>query len=190
MDNQFLQDRDNNSLKILPSDHLVLLEENEFEKYFVFHPSIFKLFPKSGHTRKIDIKQFFRFSLMLFSGYRVYLSATHDDVIKCSIVYSAGGGYRFPFSTKNDLIDGPSFTIPAFRNQGVATRLGDKVMNEFETDYNIVYATVKKDNISCIKNLKKNGFIIIGNVTYTKRKQAVLDKNGEMILFAYYKKRS
>lgn len=171
------------------SDKVKCLQIIGDEKVYIFKPTLLRLFPVSGDTRKMDVKQKARFLLMYFSGYHVYLLTTLDDTVKCTMTFTRGGSFRYPFTTKKDLIDGPSFTVPAFRRQGAAVRLGDFIMNHYEKNYEVIYATIKNDNTPSLGRVKKNGFDVIGHVTYNNKwHRAVIDDNGESTLVAYRKK--
>ena len=80
------------------SDNLKFLSSVGEDKYYLFTPSLRRLFPVSGNMREMTIKQKGRFLQLLIAGYKVYISTTLDDEVKGSIVYSRGGSYRFPFS--------------------------------------------------------------------------------------------
>lgn len=171
------------------SDKLSLLGESGNERYYVFKPRLMRLFPKSGDMKTMDFKEILLHLIRLVHGYKVYILTDENDVVKGSILFSGGGSFRYPFATKNDLIDGPSYTVPDFRGQGVAVRIGDAVMNEFETDYNVVYGTIRDDNIPSLKRVKKNGFIVVGKLRVDSLRRFHKDPNGNHVLVAYYNKR-
>lgn len=176
------------SKKIDSKDNLVLLEMDNDEKYYIFHPNIFHLFPKSGDTRIMDWTQRIRFLIMLFNGYRVYIVTDVNDVVKGSITISNGGSFRFPFTTKRDLIDGPSFTVPEYRKQGVASRLGNKIMNKYEKEYDTMYGVINENNHASIERCKKNGYRICGKVKLDMFHRYVMSSSGNVVLVAYDRK--
>ena len=161
------------------SDRLLLLKECGNERYYVFRPRLMRLFPKSGDMKIMDFKEILLHLIRLVHGYKVYILTDTNDVVKGSILFSGGGSFRYPFATKNDLIDGPSFTVPDYRGQGVAVRIGDAVMNEFETDYNAVYGTIREDNYPSLKRVKKNGFIEVCKLKADRLRRFHKDPNGE-----------
>ncbi len=171
--------------EIIKSDNLKLLKtDSDGYKYYVFNPTLLKQFPKSGNMRKMTFLQRGRFFTMKLHGYRVYLIGINDEVYS-SIAFS-GGGYRFPFANKKDLIYGPSYTIPEYRGQGLAARLGDAVIKEFEKDYENIYATVKLTNEASLRCLEKNGYVKerrIGVNEFTKI--YYLDDGGSFWLMKY-----
>lgn len=176
--------------KILEADKMKLLSETEDEKFYVFLPSLFRLFPRSGDMRKMNLKNKIRFLWLYLSGYKVYVASTKDDIVKGSITLSRGGSFRFPFSTKNDLIDGPTYTVPEYRGQGVMVRLVDQCLNVFEKEYEKVYGTIEKENVASIKRCLKNGYDEIGFTTYHSLfHRCVINKNGEMVLVCYTRKK-
>ena len=177
-----------NSSKIITSDKLEFLTSINNEKYYLFKPTVFKLFPKSGKMREMNFKSIIRFLWLLISGYRIYVITSDDDIVKGSLVLSRGGTFRYPFSTKEDLIDGPSYTIDEFRGQGVMVRLAEACLNQFETSYKVVYGTINKDNIASIRRCEKNGYKRVGYVSYNNLfHRGKMKSDGEMVLVAYSK---
>jgi RimJ/RimL family protein N-acetyltransferase len=172
------------------TDRLVLLKESNDEKYYVFHPSVFKLYPKSGDMREMNIKEIALHLVRLIHGYKIYILTDKNDVVKGSILFSNGGSYRYPFATKNDLIDGPSYTVPEFRGQGVAVRIGDAAMNEFEKNYGTVYGTIAETNIPSLKRVKKNGFEVVGKIKADRMRRFHLAEDGNLVLVAYKPQKS
>lgn len=168
-------------------DKLQLIKEVNNEKYFVFIPSIIRLYPKSGDMRKMTVKEIILHLLRLPHGYKVYILADNNDVVKGSILFTRGGSFRYPFATKKDLIDGPSYTVPEFRGQGVAVRLGDLAMNEFENDYETVYGTIKEDNIPSLKRVQKNGFVVESKLKIDWLRRFQKSSDGDHVLVAYRK---
>ena len=143
--------------KIVATDRMKLLDEMDGERYYVFTPSLRRVYPKSGNMRTINIKEYMLFLTRYIHGYKVYVLADTEDTVKGSIVFSNGGSFRYPFATKEDLIDGPSYTVPEFRGQGVAVRLGRAVMEKFERDYRVCYGTIANDNAASLARVRKNG---------------------------------
>ena len=178
------------SKKVDKSEKLVLLKESNDEKLYVFRPSIFKLYPKSGDMLEMNIKEIATHLVRLIHGYKIYILTDKNDVVKGSILFSNGGSYRYPFASKNDLIEGPDYTVPEFRGQGVAGRICNAAMNEFEKNYDTVYATVALTNIASLKRLKKSGFEVVGKLKADKIKRFHLDEDGNLVLVAYNPKKS
>ena len=167
------------------SDRLKQLKETDTERYYVFYPRLSRLYPVSGDMRVMTLNEKALHLLRMIHGYKVYILTDKDNVVKGSILFSKGGSYRYPFATKRDLIDGPSFTVPEFRGQGVAVRLGDAIMNEFEQDYDIVYGTIKEDNIPSLKRVQKNGFIVESKLKIDKLRRFQKSEEGDHVLVAY-----
>ena len=168
------------------TDRLQLLKEMDNERYYLFTPRLTRLFPQSGDMKIMNLKEILLHLIRLIHGYKVYILADDHDVVKGSILFSRGGSFRYPFATEGDLIDGPSFTVPAFRGQGVAVRLGDAVMNEFETDYDTVYGTIRQDNVPSLKRVKKNGFVVESNLSIDIFRRFRKDPTGNHVLVAYH----
>lgn len=171
------------------TDKLLLLKESNNERYYLFKPRLMRLFPKSGDMKKMNFKEILLHLIRLVHGYKVYILTDENDVVKGSILFSRGGSFRYPFASKKDLIDGPSFTVPEYRGQGVAVRIGDAVMNEFETDYNVVYGTIMQDNLPSLKRVNKNGFIEESKLRVDCLRRFHKDPNGDLVLVAYYSKK-
>lgn len=172
------------------TDRLLLLKESGNERYYLFKPRIMRLFPKSGDMKRMNFKEILLHLIRLIHGYKVYILTDDNDNVKGSILFSKGGSFRYPFASKKDLIDGPSFTVPDYRGQGVAVRIGDAVMNEFETDYNVVYGTIRQDNLPSLKRVKKNGFIEESKLKADWLRRFHKDPNGDHVLVAYYNKKN
>ena len=172
------------------TDRMLLLKESDNERYYLFKPRLMRLFPKSGDMKKMDFKEILLHLVRLVHGYKVYVLTDDNDNVKGSILFSKGGSFRYPFASKNDLIDGPSFTVPDYRGQGVAVRIGDAVMNEFETDYNVVYGTIRQDNVPSLKRVKKNGFVEVSKLRVDILRRFHKDQNGDHVLVAYYNKKN
>ena len=174
--------------EILKSDNLKLLKKEGCYCYYLFEPTFTKLFPESGNMRKMTLMQKLRFIVMKLSGYRVYLIGTETDVFS-SVAFSSGSQYRFPFAGKNDLIYGPSYTIPEHRGKGLAAILCEQAMYEFETNYKNIYCTIKSDNASSIRCMTKIGFECIDSLSANKFTRAFKsDSNGDHFLFRYKNK--
>ena len=172
--------------KVLPYDNLELLLEEDGFKYYLFLPKLTQLFPKSGDMRDMNFLQNMRFLLMKKHGYRVYILADAYDEVLASIVFSSGAQYRFPFADKQDLIYGPSYTVPEHRGNGYASRLADKVMHSFEKDYKAIYGTVRVDNVASLKCMAKNGFENVASLGVNKVTRAFfIEENGIHYLLKY-----
>ena len=172
--------------EILSSDNLKLLLCEDGLKYYLFTPSLLRLFPKSGNMRKMSFMQIARFLVMKKHGYNVYILTDDNDEILSSIVFSSGGQYRFPFATKNDLIYGPSYTVPKHRGKGYAVKLGIKALSDFEKSYEKVFATVREENLASMKCLEKTGFNNIGTIgANSLTKTFYYTENGDHFLFKY-----
>ena len=170
---------------LLNRDKMKLLEHTGNEKLWLFSPSVFRLYPKSGNMHEMGIKQTLRFLLMLIHGYRVYVMTDENDVVKGSITYQRGGSYRYPFARKTDIIDGPSYTVPKFRGQGVAVRIAERAMNEYEKS-DVCYGTIQKDNYSSLKRTEKSDFKKVGKLRVDIFKRFINDPEGNIVLVAHY----
>ncbi len=163
-----------------------LLGEYGDEKLYLFTPSFSRLFPVSGNMREMTLLQKIRFAMMLKSGYRIYVITDKDDNVEGSTVFSVGGSYRYPFSTKKDLIDGPNYTVPEYRGKGVATRLYDVIFEYYETDFDTVYATIANDNYPSLKRVKRGGYYEAYHVSAKRlTKKFCRDDGGNMTLVVY-----
>lgn len=171
------------------SDRLILLKKCSNEKYYLFKPRLTRLFPKSGDMKKMTFKEVLLHLIRFIHGYKVYILTDDNNIVKGSILFSKGGSFRYPFASNKDLIDGPSFTVTDYRGQGVAVRIGDAVMNEFETDYNVVYGTIRQDNISSLRRVMKNGFVEESKLRVDGLRRFHKDSNGDHVLVAYYNKK-
>lgn len=172
--------------KILECDKMTVLACEDGYKYYLFTPTFSRLYPKSGNMRKMTVLQSLRFLVMKMNGYKMYLLTDETDEILSSIAFSSGSQYRFPFAGKEDLIYGPSYTMPEHRGRGYAVKLWDKVISCFEKDTKIVYATIRDDNRASIKCMEKSGFKTIGKLKGNKITRAFcMDEKGDHILVKY-----
>lgn len=178
------------SEKIDKSDRLILLKESDKERLYMFEPRLMRLFPKSGDMKEMNLKEVLLHLIRWIHGYKVYILTDDNDNVKGSILFSKGGSFRYPFAKKTDLIDGPSFTVPKYRGQGVAVRIGEAVMNEFETDYSVVYGTIRLDNIPSLKRVKKNGFVEKSRLRVDVLRRFRIDPNGDHVLVVYKNKKN
>ena len=174
------------SRKVEERDRLRLLHEENGERYYVFTPGLFRLFPKSGDMRKMTPNETALFLARLIHGYHVYLLADDKDELKGYTVISNGGFFRFPFADKEDRITGPTYTVPEYRGQGVAVRLGNYALNQVEHGYRNVYGNVAETNTSSLRRVQKSGFVIEGRLRIDRMKRFVKDENGTMFLIVYH----
>lgn len=166
-------------------DKLLLLKEQDGERYYVFIPKVFRLYPKSGDMRKMTVKEILLHLSRFMQGYKIYIMSDENDVVKGSIVVTRGGSIRYPFATKADIIEGPDYTLPEFRGQGVAVRLGNAMMHEFEKDYESIYATVREDNYPSLRHYQKCGFIIESRLKVDLLRRFHKRDTGDHFLVAY-----
>ena len=99
-----------------------------------------------------------RFLLMKKHGYRVYVLADAEDEVLASIVFSSGAQYRFPFAGKEDLIYGPSYTVPEHRGNGYAY-LACLMILPVAKQHKMtkLYLACSYDSIASIKTIEKLG---------------------------------
>jgi len=126
---------------------------------------------------------------LLFTGYRVYvLSDKGSQVLGCA-VFATGGSYRYPFSNKEDLICGPYYTVPTYRNQGIASKLLTEVIEYHETNYKSIYAHIWYENEASIRCMSKIGFKEVGRMKTSKFLHICkMNENGNLILVSFQKK--
>lgn len=168
-------------------DKLILLKEQDGERYYVFIPKLFKLYPRSGDMRKMTVKEILLHLSRFVNEYKLYILTDTDDLVKGSILVTRGGSVRYPFATKEDLIEGPDYTVPEFRGQGVAVRLTDAMMHEFEKDYKNIYATIKEDNHSSLRHYEKCGFDVDSRLKVDKARRFHISESGDHFLAALHK---
>ena len=172
--------------KVLSCDNLELLLEEDGFRFYLFLPKLTQLFPKSGDMRKMTVLQKLRFLLMKKHGYRVYILSDSTDEVLASIVFSSGAQYRFPFANKEDLIYGPSYTMPEYRGKGYAVMLGNKVLSTFEKNFKRVFATVREENLASLRCLAKSGFETVYRLKANKLTRVLYeDIKGDHILLKY-----
>ena len=174
------------SRKVEERDRLQLLREENGERYYVFTPGLFRLFPKSGNMRKMTLNERLLFLARLIHGYRVYMLADDKDELKSYMVISNGGFFRFPFADREDRITGPTYTVPECRGQGAAVRLGSYALGKAEQGYRNVYGNVAETNTSSLRRVEKSGFVIDGRLRIDRMKRFVKDEKGTMFLIVYH----
>ena len=89
-------------------------------------------------------------------GYKVFYLEVNGVLVGYNVF--APGGRRLKCSTKQDLVDGPSFVASEQRGKGYVTTLKKRVLNNCCCDYNYVYGWIAKNNIPSIKACIKAGF--------------------------------
>ena len=172
--------------KILECDKLKLLLEEDGFRYYLFTPTFLRVYPKSGNMRKMTVMQTLRFLVMKMNGHRMYIMTDLSDEILTSIAFSSGSQYRFPFAGKDDLIYGPSYTMPEHRGCGYAVKLWEKVESRFEKDTKTFYATIRDDNPASIRCMEKSGFETIGKLKGNKITRAFeINEAGDHVLVKY-----
>lgn len=90
-------------MKILARDRLkevLSFDNSNGLRLFVFKPTIFRLFPKSGHTHNMTLSQKIRFFLSLLRGYSVYVLTDEAEDVIGTVAYSVGGALVTLFPTK------------------------------------------------------------------------------------------
>lgn len=132
-----------------------ILEENGYVLW-EYTPTMFK--PLFGNIDPPSFTRRMRFLLEYLSkgSYKVYYLEVNGDLVGYNVF--APGGRRLKCSTKNDLVDGPSFVLPQHRGHGYVTILKKMILNNCCDGYDYVYGWIKKDNIASIKACVKAGF--------------------------------
>lgn len=171
--------------KVLDCDKMELLSCHE-GNLFLFKPTLFRQFPKSGNMHEMTLQQRIRFFFLYLHGYRVYVLANTENDIQGCVTFANGGTYRYPFAGKNDLICGPYYTMPKYRNQGIAFKLLSYVIRNHEKDFENIYAHVHHENIASVKCLRKVGFSEAGFLSVNKiTRKCSRSENGLLILMTY-----
>ena len=167
--------------KILSKDKMEIIG-NRGERLWLFNPTLFRLFPVSGNMHEMNFKQKIRFFLLLRHGYRVYVLADCEDNVLGCAMFANGGSYRYPFASKKDLICGPYYTVPEYRNQGIARLLSD-VIDNYESEYDTIWAHIWHTNAASVKCMEKVGFQYAGRLrTKGLLQKCIPDENGGLIL--------
>lgn len=89
-------------------------------------------------------------------SYKVYYLEVDGNLVGYNVF--APGGRRLKCSTRNDLVDGPSFILPEHRGHGYVTVLKKMVLQYCCKGYEYVYGWIAKENIASIKACVKAGF--------------------------------
>ena len=174
--------------KILAEDKMQIVGTLSEGVLYRFTPSPFRLFPRSGKMHRMNIEQCIRFYFLLLHGYRVYVLANKkDDVLGC-VMFANGGSYRYPFASKKDLICGPYYIVPEYRNKGIAKCLLSEVITNYETEYEMIWAHIWYTNVASIKCMEKVGFKQVGKLMISKiLHKCVVDENGHLVLVSLAK---
>lgn len=164
----------------------VVKEEGNYSLY-EYIPKFSK--PMAISFEKMRVVRCLRFWYeMLKGGYKVYYLADNDTIVGYCVV--TPGGRRLSVSKKDDIVVGPYFISPQFRERGYAKALVRMTLNSCTYNYKFAFDWIHKDNYASIKTSEACGFVQEGhrlNVVGIMRK-LVLDDNGNNIIYKYTRK--
>ena len=145
----------------------------ELRKGTIFHPYVDRNVCNSIHDA-------IRFRYLVLQKIRYYIMYDNGKMIGYCAVFR-GGGIRYPFTTKADILIGPLFVSEHFRRKHIGETLLKIVLHQEK--YEIAYAFIQKTNTPSIKAFKKLGFLIRNEATYSK-KFHILQKvsNGDFVI--------
>ncbi|UJL45815.1 hypothetical protein KFZ58_15735 [Virgibacillus sp. NKC19-16] len=156
--------------------------------YYEFIPSLTNLFYKD--LEKLTLRKRIRFTLELFSSYKIFYMCEDNEIIGYCLV-SRGGGFRFKFTSREDIIVGPYYIIGSSRGQGKSKVLVQDVLNGLNLTYKNAYDYIRKDNIPSIKATENAGFKLLSNAKISKilrRVELCESNNGDFLVYKYVNK--
>lgn len=102
-----------------------------------------------------------RMMLELFQGgYDVYYMYVDKRVVGHIVV--TRGGRRLRMSTARDIVLGPIWVAPRFRNRGFASKGICAVLHDLGLEYENAWEFIAIDNYSSQKTVEKNGYEFMG----------------------------
>lgn len=152
--------------------------------YYLFQPSFNNWFfhDWKGYkedTEKQTIRQWIRMLIeyMWGGGYYIYYVAQNKSIIGYILI--SNGGRRVTCSNINDVVLGPYYTLKEQRGKGIASKMIDSALHDFNISYKNAYCYIKKTNIASLKAASNCGFHIIGNaeIRGILRKLYLVDKD-------------
>ena len=108
-------------------------------------------------------------NLHIFSNkdYGLYLIYDGHNLIHLSVITPRY--FRFPFMGKEDLQIGDTWTMPDYREKGLASFAIQKIVELYKKPGRRIWYVVEEDNIPSIRAVEKAGFVKYGVGTRRKR---------------------
>ncbi len=132
----------------------------------LWRPSSFRMRPKGFAMVPFAVWWWFhQFRLFRNRDYSILVFRQGDKVVHRTCVFP--GYFRFPFMAKNDLQIGDTWTDPAARGQGLATKAIGEVLRR--TSAPRYWYLVDQENAPSIRVIEKSGFQNLGTGVRTKR---------------------
>lgn len=151
---------------MIKSKKMIFVKEKDGISYYLFKPSLFKLYYKDKKGRKEpshrhSIGHLLHMMLyVLDGGYRIlYATNSADDSIAAYIIFIKSKDKIVRGSSKEDFYTVFLWTYPEFRLKGLATKLATVMLHDLDIQYRYFYKTIDKDNWGSIKVAEKNGFL-------------------------------
>lgn len=153
--------------------------------YYEYTPTIRK--PFYYNLEKISLRKRARFFLEVLEGYKVYYMLQKKEVIGYCVV-AQGGGFRFKFTEKRDIIVGPYFISPSKRGQGKSIHLLNAVLKELNFDYLKAYDYIHESNVASRRTTENVGFEFFSKAyikRYSRRIKLSENSNNEFLIYRY-----
>lgn len=160
---------------------------------YLFIPTLFHHYFNRAYTKaerppyQRRIIHFIRMAVeYLRCRYEVYYFKVNGEY--CGNIVVTRGGGRVKDSRKTDIVLGPIWVCPHFRNIGIGTQMINIVLNKLNIDYEYAFEFISNDNIASIKTVEENGYSFYG---FCKErgllKTMVISEDGHHSLFRYSK---
>ena len=155
---------------MIKSKRMSFVMKKEGIDYYLFKPSLFKLYYKEAKGRiepshRHSLGHIFHMILyVLGGGYRIlYAVNSADDSIAAYIIFLKSKDKVVSGSSKEDYYTVFLWTYPEFRFRGLASKLASVMLHDIGIQYRYFYKTIDKDNWGSIKVAEKNGFLKVSD---------------------------
>jgi len=157
---------------------LKLIKQDQGMEYYVYTPTFFH--PVLESVEKISLKKRLRYmrNYLRKERFVVYYLKDGGELVSMCAVTPGGKGLKTKFATPHDIILGPSYTIPKFRNKGYSKALLKFILAN-HPDYTYAYGIIANGNLSSIHASKACGFELYQEMRLVGifRKQCICESN-------------
>lgn len=117
-------------------------------------------------------------------GFNVYYFKINNTFVGHIVV--SCGGRRLTISDKKDIVLGPIFVAPRYRNQGIGTVAIEIVLKRINLNYRFAYEFIVADNEASVKTVKKNGYEFVCHAREKGLLRTLVQSpNGRYVVYRY-----
>lgn len=151
-------------------------------KLFEYKPSL--LFPYYCNMEPMSFVRRIRLveEFLRKGSYRVYYLAVDNTLIGYNLI--SPGGRRLSFSTAKDIVSGPTYIDPQYRNRGYNGLMQKLSYICYERDFDYIYVWIEKKNVASTKSYLKIGFEKVGEISFFGlRRKMIPTENGTSVVY-------